>query len=43
MSNTSTSLNNDLLPKTNNSELINNSLTTSFTDLIGSSNLREKK
>ena len=43
MSNTTTSLNNDLLPKTNNSELINNSLTTSFTDLIGSSNLRDTR
>lgn len=43
MSNASTSLNNDLLPKTNNSELINNSLTTSFTDLIGSSNLRDTR
>jgi hypothetical protein len=37
------SLNNDLLPKTNNSELINNNVNTGFTDLIGSSNLRDTR
>ena len=42
-SNATTSLNNDLLPKTNNSELINNNLNTGLTDLIGSSNLRDTR
>lgn len=37
------SLNNDLLPKKNNSELINNNITTGFADLIGSSNLRDTR
>lgn len=37
------SLNNDLLPKKNNSELINNNLNTGFADLIGSSNLRDTR
>merc|ERR1712196_679581 len=31
--NATTSLNNDLLPKSNNSELINNNVNTGFTDL----------
>ena len=37
------SLNNDLLPKSNNSELISNNVNTGFTDLIGSSNLRDTR
>ena len=41
--NTTSSLNNDLLPKSNNSELINNNVNTGFTDLIGSSNLRDTR